>query len=100
MKTASERKARCRPLTPGRSTLSRRKRHAPARSSQSREDMMGITTTNADGRPAVALTEDQRYLFDTRGWLAIPGVLSEREIESMREFCYRLRREPEALAEH
>jgi hypothetical protein len=61
---------------------------------------MGITTTNADGRPAIPLTEEQRYLFDTRGWLVIPGVLSETEIAEKRDFCCRLRREPEALPEH
>jgi hypothetical protein len=61
---------------------------------------MGITTTNADGRPAIPLTEEQRYLFDTRGWLVIPGVLSEGEIAEKRDFCCRLRREPEALPEH
>jgi hypothetical protein len=60
---------------------------------------MALTETNADGRQQVRLTEEQRYLFDTRGWLAVPGVLTEEEIEPMREFCYRLRRESEAIPE-
>jgi len=53
---------------------------------------------NAEGRPAVTLTEEQKYLFDTRGWLLVPGVLTEEEIAEMRAFCYRLRREPETIA--
>ena len=57
-------------------------------------------TTNADNLPPIPLTEDQRYLFDTRGWLLIPGVLSESEIQEMREFCYRLKQEPRSIPEH
>ena len=30
-------------------------------------------TTNADNLPPIPLTEEQRYLFDTRGWLLIPA---------------------------
>ena len=41
-------------------------------------------TTNAENLPAIPLTEDQRYVFDTRGWLLVPGVLSESEIQEMR----------------
>lgn len=54
---------------------------------------------NADGQPVVALTQEQKYLFDTRGWLLIPGVLEENEIEEMRTFCLRLQHEPESIPE-
>ena len=57
-------------------------------------------TTNADNLPSVPLTEEQRYLFDTRGWVLIPGVLSESEIQEMREFCYQLKQEPASIPEH
>jgi hypothetical protein len=30
---------------------------------------------NADGLPVVALTDEQRYTFDTHGWVLFPGVL-------------------------
>jgi hypothetical protein len=52
---------------------------------------------NADGLPPVAWTEEQKYLFDTRGWLLVPGVLPEAEVSEMRAYCYRLQREPESL---
>ena len=57
-------------------------------------------TTNADNLPPIPLTEDQRYLFDTRGWVLIPGVLGESEIQEMREFCYQLKQEPASIPEH
>ena len=57
-------------------------------------------TTNADNLPPIPLTEDQRYVFDTRGWLLIPGVLSESEIQEMRAFCYQLKQEPRSIPEH
>ena len=57
-------------------------------------------TTNADNLPPIPLTEDQRYLFDTRGWVLIPSVLSESEIQEMREFCYQLKQEPASIPEH
>ncbi|MCZ6676457.1 MAG: phytanoyl-CoA dioxygenase family protein [Candidatus Poribacteria bacterium] len=63
-------------------------------------DAMDLTQTNADGKPVIELTQEQKYLFDTRGWLVIPGVLTDDETEEMREFCYRLKREPESIPEH
>jgi hypothetical protein len=58
---------------------------------------MLLPERNADGRPIVELTEEQRYLLDTKGWLLIPGVLTEAETAEMRDFCYRLRRDPESI---
>lgn len=54
-------------------------------------------TTNADNQPPIPLTEEQRFLFDTRGWLLFPSVLSETEVKEMREFCYQLKQEPESI---
>jgi hypothetical protein len=59
-----------------------------------------LPSTNADGEAVVELTQEQKYLFDTRGWLLLPAVLSQPEIDSMREFALRLQLEPESLAEH
>ena len=50
---------------------------------------MSVPTTNADGKPAIEFTEEQKYIFDTRGWIAIPDVLTHDEIVEMRDFCYR-----------
>ena len=58
---------------------------------------MNIPDLNAEGRAAVLLTEEQKYEFDTRGWLLVPGALAEEECAAMREYAYRLRREPESL---
>lgn len=61
---------------------------------------MPITTLpskNADGLPAIALTEEQKYFFDLRGWMLLPSVLSDDEIAEMKEFCYRLHRDRESV---
>ena len=59
----------------------------------------GLTRTNADGRSVVLPTQKQKYDFDRNGWLLIPGVLSENEIDQMRAFCQRMVREPQGIAE-
>ncbi len=55
---------------------------------------------NADGEPVVELTDEQKYLFDVRGWLLVPGVLADDEIEAMREYALRVQQHPESLPEH
>ena len=59
-----------------------------------------LPTTNADGKAVVELTQEQKYLFDTRGWLLVPGVLADDEIEAMREYALRVLGDPESLPEH
>ena len=56
-----------------------------------------LPAANADGLPVVPLTQEQKFVFDARGWLLVEGVLEEDEIEAMRDFCYRLKREPELI---
>ena len=46
-----------------------------------------LTTTNADGELVVPLTEEQKFTFDTNGWLMNPGLLTEEEQKEMRDFC-------------
>ncbi|MCB0096634.1 MAG: hypothetical protein KDE46_12975, partial [Caldilineaceae bacterium] len=58
-------------------------------------DAVDLPRTNADGLPVIELTQEQKYLFDLRGWLLIPGVLSADEADEMRDFCLRLKFEPE-----
>ncbi|MBW3625809.1 MAG: phytanoyl-CoA dioxygenase family protein [Armatimonadetes bacterium] len=53
--------------------------------------------TNAEGLPPVELTEEQKYLLDTKGWLLVPGALSEGEAAEMRDHCYRLQRDRESV---
>ena len=59
-----------------------------------------MPTHNADGRAVVPLTEEQKYLFDARGWLFIPGILNKVEVEEMRAYALRLHDNPESLPEH
>jgi len=61
------------------------------------EETWNVPAANADGLPAMAPSEEQKYLFDNQGWIVIPAVLSTDEIAEMREFCYRLHREPESI---
>ena len=61
---------------------------------------MSMPSTNADGTPADEFTEELKFIFDTRGWIALPGVLNDDEVVEMREFCYRLQSEPESIPEH
>ncbi len=50
-----------------------------------------FTSRNADGLPVVRPTEKQKHDFDRTGWLLIPGVLEQNELEEMREFGERPR---------
>ena len=59
-----------------------------------------LTATTADGTPVVAPTQEQKYLFDMRGWLLVPGVLSGDELAEMQEFGHRLRQDPASIPEH
>ena len=62
--------------------------------------MSGLPSTNADGLPPVELTEEQKYILDTKGWLLVPAVLSESDVEEMRDFCYRLHRDRASVPLH
>ena len=49
------------------------------------------TATAAAGaaqREPVAMTDEQKFFFDLRGWLLLPGVLTEPEIEAMKAEVY------------
>lgn len=55
--------------------------------------------TNSVGRTVIELTDEQRYAFDLRGWLLIPGVLSADEIAAAKEHIVRLHTDRDALPE-
>ena len=40
---------------------------------------------NADGECIVPMTEEQKYVFDLKGWLLIPGLLDEDDVQPIRE---------------
>jgi hypothetical protein len=52
---------------------------------------------NADGLPVVPMTDDQKFEFDLRGWILLPGLFSEEELVPMREHLYKLRDNRDAL---
>jgi hypothetical protein len=59
-----------------------------------------LPQTNADGEPVVELTQEQKYLFDARGWLLVPGAIDPDEAEEMKQHAETVRDEPESLPEH
>lgn len=64
------------------------------------EDNAEFPQTTSDGTPVVVPTQEQKYLFDMRGWIMMPGVLKGDELEEMQDFCMRLRKDPESIPEH
>ena len=62
-------------------------------------DNIDLPRTNADGESVIEPTPEQRYLFDTQGWLLIPGLIDADEVEQMREYCERLHAEPDSMEE-
>lgn len=46
------------------------------------------------------MTQEQKYPFDTRGWLLVPGLLDPAKIEAMRTHTELVRDNPESLPEH
>lgn len=55
--------------------------------------------TNADGKAIVELSPSQKYAFDLRGWLLVPGVLSEEETLPIREHIKQLHTAPFSIPE-
>jgi len=56
-----------------------------------------LPRTNGDGLPVVPMTEEQKYIFDLKGWIALPGLLSEAELEPVREHQLRFLRDRDSL---
>eukprot|EP01051_Picozoa_sp_SAG22_P014840 SAG22_NODE_1857_length_3437_cov_3.162073_5_plen_338_part_00 len=52
-------------------------------------DASRLPQANADGDPVTPLTPEQRYAFDTQGWVVLPGVLGEQEAAACRAYCHR-----------
>ena len=51
-------------------------------------DASRLPQANADGEPVIPLTAEQRYAFDTQGWVVLPGVLDEQEAAACRAYCH------------
>ena len=46
---------------------------------------------------AVPMTDEQKFVFDLKGWIAIPGVLTGDEIEAIKAHVIALREAPDSL---
>jgi len=58
---------------------------------------MSIIPTSAEPQP---MTDEQKFFYDLKGWLLLPGVLEEGLLEAVREHIYKLKNEPESLPLH
>ena len=45
----------------------------------------------------VPMTDEQKFIFDLKGWIAIPEVLTSEEIEAIKEHVHTLKEDPESL---
>lgn len=57
-----------------------------------------MTTTTDTTVAAPTMTDEQKFWFDMKGWLLIPGVLPEAQCAEMRDFLKTLRETPEKIA--
>ena len=52
-----------------------------------------VPTTNADGLPVVPMTDAQKYIFDLKGWICLPDLFDEEQLDRIRrhqmDFLYR-----------
>jgi len=46
------------------------------------------------------MTDEQKFHFDLKGWVHLPGVLSEEEIDAGKEHLYALHEHPDVLPGH
>ena len=56
-----------------------------------------LPTTNADGRDVVPMTPAQKYLFDLKGFILLPALLSEEELVLIRAHQHKFLYERESL---
>ena len=38
--------------------------------------------------PSIPMTEEQKFFFDLQGWIVLPAVLSDSELNMMKKECY------------
>ena len=59
-----------------------------------------LPMTNADGRDVVPMTPAQKYLFDLKGFILLPALLSEEELVPIRAHQHKFLYERESLPPH
>ena len=63
------------------------------------QELDNLPVMNSDQLPVISLSQEQKYTFDRKGWLLIPGVLSGSELKEMQEFGSQLRNDPQSIPE-
>ena len=63
------------------------------------QELDNLPVMNSDQLPVINLSQEQKYTFDRKGWLLIPGVLSGSELKEMQEFGSQLRNDPQSIPE-
>ena len=56
-----------------------------------------LPTTNGDGLAVVPMSDAQKYLFDVKGWIALPNLLSDEQLEAVRAHQMKFLYERDAL---
>jgi len=59
-----------------------------------------LPTTNADNLPVVPMTDEQKYVFDLKGWICLPGLLTEAQLGPIREHQRKFLYERDTLPLH
>ncbi|MBI2191471.1 MAG: hypothetical protein HYU43_00935 [Armatimonadetes bacterium] len=59
-----------------------------------------LPKTNADGLPIIPMTESQKYIFDLKGWLLLPGLLTGEQLGSVRAHQMKYLHARESLPPH
>ncbi|NQZ70986.1 MAG: hypothetical protein HRT89_23290, partial [Lentisphaeria bacterium] len=58
-----------------------------------------LPKNNADGLPIVPMTDVQKYIFDLKGWICLPGLIDADQCAKIREHLYAFVEDPEQLPE-
>ena len=56
-----------------------------------------LPATNADRLAVVPVSDTQKYLFDLKGWIALPGLLTAEQVEAVRSHQMRFLYERDGL---
>jgi hypothetical protein len=62
--------------------------------------MLETSETVSPSSAAMEMTVEQKFLFDLKGWLLLPGVLDTATLKAVREHCWKLKNAPATLAPH
>jgi hypothetical protein len=60
--------------------------------------MAHLPAANADGLPIVPMSAAQRYIFDLKGWVCLPGLLDEGQLGPIRAHQMKFLNERDTLA--